>query len=179
MEGGGRHKGRVSTPVGTSGCTYLFTFGGGILHAWIGGLVVAQPLGWGVKGVCSKIARGEEPAHDATATLSTFWNCPTRWHHDFGGRHLAFCFPGGHISISWKSGGGRGGTHTKKHHPSPVPRAGIGWVRHAVPQRHLGHNTADESQAPENPPRQCGALIGLAPPRSARHTETLDVLLVN
>ena len=31
------------------------------------------------------IARGGEPAHDTTVTMSPFWNRPTRRHHDFGG----------------------------------------------------------------------------------------------
>ena len=28
--------------------------------------------------------------HDATVMMSRFWNCPTRWHHDFGGWHVGF-----------------------------------------------------------------------------------------
>ena len=33
--GRGGHEGRVIPPVGTSGCTYVFVFGG--LHVWRGG----------------------------------------------------------------------------------------------------------------------------------------------
>ena len=31
----------------------------------------------GVKGIGSRLARGGEPSHDATATISPFWNGPS------------------------------------------------------------------------------------------------------
>ena len=70
--GGGGGQRLSDKPVGTSGSPYLFTFEEGILNVWIGGLA-----GLGLKGAGSKIARGGEPAHDATVTVSPFWNCPT------------------------------------------------------------------------------------------------------
>ena len=45
------------------------------MDRWVG----CSPLGLGVKGASSKIARGGKPTHEATV------NCPVRWHHDFGG----------------------------------------------------------------------------------------------
>ena len=34
------------------------------------------PIGLRVKGMASKNGRGWEPTHDATVTMSSFWNCP-------------------------------------------------------------------------------------------------------
>ena len=39
------------------------------------------------------------------ATVSPFRNCPTRWHHDFGGGHMAFCLP---VYLSFRLGQGGG-----------------------------------------------------------------------
>ena len=40
-----------------------------------------------------------------TATMSLFWNGPTRWHHDIGGWRLTFCLRA-HISVIDCRGGG-------------------------------------------------------------------------
>ena len=54
---------------------------------WVGGV-----------GLVSENARGGgELTHDANGTMSPFWNCPTCWHHDFGGWFL-----------TGRSGGGGG-----------------------------------------------------------------------
>ena len=45
---------------------------------------VATHWVWG-EGASSKNARGGDPTHDATVTMSPFWNCPARWHHNFNG----------------------------------------------------------------------------------------------
>ena len=51
---------------------------------------VGPVIGLEVKGACSSIARGGEPAHDAT-----------RWHHDFRGWGVAFCLPLGFRMGGW------------------------------------------------------------------------------
>ena len=56
-------RGSVAAPVGTSGCTYLFT--------------LSSLLGWGAGGQFNA-TRGGVPAHDATVTMSPFWDCPSR-----------------------------------------------------------------------------------------------------
>ena len=69
------------------------------------GGIGCPPTGLGVKGAGSEIARGGEPAHDATVTMSPFWKCPHRWHHDFGGWRLAFASRRAHISVfDWGGG---------------------------------------------------------------------------
>ena len=71
---------------------------------WMGeGGCVVHPLGLGLKGPGSDMARGGEPAHDATVTMSPFRNRSTRWRHDSWGRCLAFGLPTG--------GNGGGGAH--------------------------------------------------------------------
>ena len=37
--------------------------------------------------------------------MVSFWNCPTRWHHDSGGWRLAFCLPA-HLGVRLGGGGG-------------------------------------------------------------------------
>ena len=55
---------------------------GTLCTLWIGVLVVH----WvGGKGEGPKTARGGGEAHDATVTMTPFWNCRTHWQHDFGG----------------------------------------------------------------------------------------------
>ena len=74
------------------------------MDRWVG----CPPTALGVKGAGLKLREGGEPAHDATVTMSPFWNCPTLWHHDFGCLHLAFCLPAG-IYLGFRLGGGGGG----------------------------------------------------------------------
>ena len=55
------------------------------------------------EGGC-KSARGWAHAHDATVTGAPVWNCPIRWHHDFGGWRLSFCpFAGAYcgVGLEW------------------------------------------------------------------------------
>ena len=82
--------GSTCSPLRRESSTCAFV--GWLSARWLG---VKVGLGLGVKGTGSKIVRGGEPAHNATATMSPFWNCPTRWHHVFGGWYLAFCLPAG------------------------------------------------------------------------------------
>ena len=45
------------------------------MDGWVG----CPPIGLGLKGLRSNIPRCGEPAYDATAKMSPFWNCPSRW----------------------------------------------------------------------------------------------------
>ena len=54
------------------------------------------------------------PAHHATVTMSPFWSCPTRWHHDFGGWRPSLGFRLGWVGCWDRASHGRGleTTHT-------------------------------------------------------------------
>ena len=107
----------------------------GILHSWIGGLVV-HPMGWGVKGAGAKLARGWESADDATVTMSPFWNSPTAgdcW-------RVAFCLPvGTHLCFRLGRGGGGGVASSNKEGDvfQNLGLAGSGWPCVMLCHHHL------------------------------------------
>ena len=83
-------------------------FDEGMLHFWMGRRMFPHWVGAGSKNGERWGAR--------SWTMSPFWNCPTRWHHDFGGGG-GILRPRGHIPRFWTGGWG---CHRKSCFPPPL-----------------------------------------------------------
>ena len=81
---------------------------------------MVHALGWGLKAVGSKSARGGGPAHDTTVTMPPFRNCSTCCPH---GWRLASCLPAG-TYLGFPRGGMPGVSPSPPRPPAPCAEEG-------------------------------------------------------